>query len=373
MPNITIQWYAGRTDQQKREITAAITEAMVKIGKTTPDQVQIVFEARDHRRDHRGHGEDRQDDSGPGPDRVPGRREGELGRQRQASERLGAPTRPRRTTRRRGGRRNATSRHPASRRAGDVLVEREGPTVLLTFNRPDARNAMTFEMYEALHDTCANLDADPGVRVLVLKGAGDRAFASGTDIRQFLDFKTREDALGYEARLTRVLARLAGMSKPTIAMLQGDAIGGGLFIALACDLRLAAPHARFGVPVARTLGNFLAPLSLSLLVAALGPGRARELVLTARLLDAAEAKAIGLIDRIHPAPELESRVRELAASLAELAPLTLAATKEATRRMLAALMPHALDDLILSCYLSRDFHEGVRAFLERRKPDWQGR
>jgi len=256
---------------------------------------------------------------------------------------------------------------------GDVLVEREGPTVLLTFNRPDARNAMTFEMYEALHDTCANLDADPGVRVLVLKGAGDRAFASGTDIRQFLAFKTREDALGYEARLTRVLARLAGMSKPTIAMLQGDAIGGGLFIALACDLRLAAPHARFGVPVARTLGNFLAPLSLSLLVAALGPGRARELVLTARLLDAAEAKAVGLIDRIHPAPELESRVRELAASLAELAPLTLAATKEATRRMLAALTPHALDDLILSCYLSRDFHEGVRAFLERRKPDWQGR
>ncbi len=196
---------------------------------------------------------------------------------------------------------------------GDVLIEREGPTVLLTFNRPDARNAMTFEMYEALHDTCANLDADPGVRVLVLKGAGDRAFASGIDIRQFLDFKTREDALGYETRLTRVLARLAGMSKPTIAMLQGDAIGGGLFIALACDLRLAAPHARFGVPVARTLGNFLAPLSLSLLVAALGPGRARELVLTARLLDAAEAKAVGLIERIHPAPELESRVRELAA------------------------------------------------------------
>ena len=153
------------------------------------------------------------------------------------------------------------------------------------------------------------LDTDPGVRVLVLKGAGDRAFATGTDIRQFLEFRTAEDALGYEARLTRVLSRLAGMSKPTIAMLQGDAIGGGLFIALACDLRLAAPHARFGVPVARTLGNFLAPLSLSLLVAALGPGRARELVLTARLLDAAEAKAVGLLDRIHPAPELASRAR----------------------------------------------------------------
>jgi enoyl-CoA hydratase/carnithine racemase len=252
------------------------------------------------------------------------------------------------------------------------LVERDGPIARLTFNRPDARNAMTFEMYEALHDACATLDADPAVRALVLRGAGDRAFASGTDIRQFLDFKTREDALGYEARLTRVLSRLAGMSKPTVAVLQGDAIGGGLFIALACDLRLAAPHARFGVPVARTLGNFLAPVSLSLLVAALGPGRARELVLTARLLDAEEAKASGLIDRIHPAPELESRACELATSLAEMAPLTIA-TKEATRRMLALLTPRDLDDLIVSCYLSRDFHEGVRAFLEKRKPDWQGR
>ena len=253
------------------------------------------------------------------------------------------------------------------------FVERDGPTALLTFNRPDARNSMTFEMYEALHDACGTLDADPSVRAVILKGAGDKAFASGTDIRQFLDFKTREDALEYEARLTRVLGRLAGMSKPTIAMLQGDAIGGGLFIALACDLRLSAPHARFGVPVARTLGNFLAPVSLTLLVSVLGPNRAREIVLTARLVDAEEAKTIGLVDRIHSPAELERRTRELAARLAELAPLTLAATKEATRRMLAALAPKDLDDLIVSCYLSRDFHEGVRSFLEKRQPDWQGR
>jgi len=191
----------------------------------------------------------------------------------------------------------------------DLRVERDGPVALITFNRPDARNAMTFEMYEALHDACAELDADPRTRVVVLKGAGDRAFASGTDIRQFVDFKTAEDALGYEARLTRVLSKLAGMSKPTVAMLQGDAIGGGLFIALACDLRLAAPHARFGVPVARTLGNFLAPVSLALLVSALGPGRARALVLTARVLDAAEAQTAGIVDQIHPAPELERRAR----------------------------------------------------------------
>jgi len=102
----------------------------------------------------------------------------------------------------------------------DLRVEREGPIALLTFNRPEARNAMTFEMYEALHDACAELDADPRTRVLVLKGAGNRAFASGTDIRQFVDFKTAQDALGYEARLTRVLSKLAGMSKPTVAMLR---------------------------------------------------------------------------------------------------------------------------------------------------------
>src|SRR3989449_11670801 len=222
-----------------------------------------------------------------------------------------------------------------------LLLEQDGAVAVVTFNRPEARNAMTFEMYEALHDACERLDRDPGVRVVVLRGAGDRSFASGTDIRQFLTFNTREDALGYEARISRVLSRIAGMTKPTIAMAQGDAVGGGCFLALACDLRLAAPHARFGVPVARTLGNFLAPVSLSLLVATVGPVRARELVLTARLLDAAEAKTIGLVDQVHPAAELERRARELAASLAGLAPLTLAATKEATRPVIAALIPRA--------------------------------
>src|SRR5204862_110278 len=113
-------------------------------------------------------------------------------------------------------------------------LEQDGAVAVVTFNRPEARNAMTFEMYEALHDACERFDRDPGVRVVVLRGAGDRSFASGTDIRQFLTFKTREDALGYEARISRVLSRIAGMTKPTIAMVQGDAGGGGMFMALAC-------------------------------------------------------------------------------------------------------------------------------------------
>jgi len=255
----------------------------------------------------------------------------------------------------------------------DLLLERDGPVATVTLNRPEARNAMTFEMYDELHEACEHLDRDAGVRVVILRGAGDRAFASGTDIRQFLAFKTREDALGYEARLSRVLSRIAAMTKPTLAMVQGDAVGGGLFMALACDLRLAVPHARFGAPVARTLGNFLAPTSLALLVATVGPARARELILTARLVEAAEAKAIGLVDEVHPAAALAARTRELAGQLAEHAPLTLAATKEATRRLIAAQSPGSLEDLILSCYLSQDFQEGVRAFLEKRPARWQGR
>jgi enoyl-CoA hydratase/carnithine racemase len=255
----------------------------------------------------------------------------------------------------------------------DLLLEQDGRVAIVTFNRPEARNAMTWAMYEELFETCERLDADPGVRVLVLRGAGDKAFVSGTDIRQFLDFKTREDILGYQARTERVNGRIAAMSKPTIAMVQGDAVGGGLFMALACDLRLAAEHARFGAPVARTLGNFPEAGGFSRLVATIGPIRARELLLTARLLSANEAKSIGLADEVHPADALEARVRELAARLTELAPLTLSAAKEATRRVSAPVALREWEDLILACYQSEDFKEGVRAFLDKRKADWQGK
>jgi enoyl-CoA hydratase len=254
-----------------------------------------------------------------------------------------------------------------------LRVERDGRVVSLTFNRPEARNAMTFEMYERLHDLCEQVDQDPEARVLVLRGAGDKAFVSGTDIRQFLEFRTRDDALQYEGRITRVLGRLHRMTKPTVAMVQGDAVGGGMFMALACDLRLAAEHARFGAPVARTLGNCTAPLAFTLLSSTIGAVRARNLLLTARLMDAAEARAVGLVDEVHPAAALPARVQELARHLSELAPLTLAAVKEATRRVTAPAALRDAEDLILSCYLSQDFQEGVRAFLEKRKANWQGR
>jgi enoyl-CoA hydratase len=257
--------------------------------------------------------------------------------------------------------------------AGDLLVERQGRVTWITFNRPDARNAMTFDMYDDLHDMCDEIDRDSEARVVVLRGAGDKSFAAGTDIRQFLTFETREDALGYEARIGRVLRRFAAVTKPTIAMVQGDAVGGGLFLSLACDLRFAAEHARFGAPVARTLGNCTAPFSFTLVASTVGMVRAREILLRARLVAAAEAKAIGLVDEVYPLAELEVRVREQAVRLTEHAPLTMAAIKEATRRVRDRFALDGAEDIILSCYLSQDFKEGARAFLEKRKPNWQGR
>jgi enoyl-CoA hydratase/carnithine racemase len=255
----------------------------------------------------------------------------------------------------------------------ETLFEQDGPVAILTFNRPEARNAMTWGMYETLRETCERVDDDPSTRVLVLRGAGDRAFVSGTDIRQFLEFKTREDALGYEARLDRSIGRLAQMTKPVIALVNGDAIGGGLFMALACDVRIASERSRYGVPVARTLGNFPQPTNWTRLVAAIGMIRARNLVLTARLMKADEALATGLVDEVLPIDALEPRVRELAHQIAGLAPLTLSAMKEATRRMMRTYTIPDAEELMLSCYLSQDFQEGVRAFLDKRTPEWQGK
>jgi enoyl-CoA hydratase len=257
--------------------------------------------------------------------------------------------------------------------AGDLVFERQERVAWVTFNRPDARNAMTFDMYDDLHDLCDIIDADPEVRAVVLRGAGDKSFAAGTDIRQFLSFETRDDALGYEARIGRVLRRLAGLRKPTIAMVQGDAVGGGLFLCLACDLRFAAEHARFGAPVARTLGNCAAPFSFTLVASTVGMVRAREILLRARLVPAPEAQAIGMVDEVCAASDLEARVRAEALRLTEHAPLTMAAVKEAMRRMRDVFALDDAEDIILSCYLSEDFKEGARAFLEKRKPNWQGR
>ena len=242
-----------------------------------------------------------------------------------------------------------------------------------TFNRPQARNALTFGMYERLAAICAGIGADPSIRALVITGAGEKAFAAGTDIAQFREFKSPEDALGYEARIDRVLTAVEACRVPTIAAIAGACTGGGAAIACACDLRVAAEGARFGFPIARTLGNCLSLSNIARLAALIGPARVAEMIFTARLIEAPEAQAIGLVGEILPdAAALAQRADALARLVASHAPLTLRATKEALRRLREHGAAAQDQDLVLMCYMSQDFREGMDAFLGKRPPAWRG-
>jgi enoyl-CoA hydratase/carnithine racemase len=254
----------------------------------------------------------------------------------------------------------------------EVRTERRGSALWIRVDRPAARNAMTFAMYERLAAVCREADADASVKAVVLTGSGE-AFAAGTDIAQFVDFKDASQALEYERRMDAWLGAIEDVRVPTIAALRGPVVGGGLAIAAACDLRVAAPSARFGVPVARTLGNCFSAANLVRLAALVGLGRVKELVLTARLIDAQEARMIGLVSEVVAEENaLDARVSEIAEQLASFAPLTLRATKEMVRRIRARMMPDEASDLVALCYTSADFREGVAAFIERRKPVWKG-
>lgn len=249
----------------------------------------------------------------------------------------------------------------------------------IVLNRPQARNALTFAMYQGLITHCESIAGDASVKAMIITGTGDKAFAAGTDIAQFRDFKTAEDALGYERFMDRVLGSLERLRVPTIAAISGACTGGGAAIAAACDLRVATRDARFGFPIARTLGNCLSQGNLKRLSGLIGSARVKDILFTARLVGAEEALSIGLVGEVvADRTALTHRADALATLLAGHAPLTMQATKEGLRRLAeeeptADGAPHPGDDLILTCYMSADFREGMEAFLGKRAPNWTGR
>ena len=255
----------------------------------------------------------------------------------------------------------------------EIIVTRDGPVMTVLFNRPHRRNAMTWAMYDRLHAACDEVDDDDSIRVLVLRGAGGKSFVAGTDISQFTAFETKEDGLEYERQGDARSGRVDRVKKPVIACIEGFAVGGGFAMAAGCDIRIATPDSQFGLPIARTLGNCLSMANYARLVDLMGPSRAKEMIFTARLLSAEEAKSIGFVHEIVEPDKIEARVDELAHQIASHAPITLYVTKEMIRRIQEQRRPQGGEDLIELTYGSEDFREGVRAFLEKRKPVWKNR
>jgi len=261
----------------------------------------------------------------------------------------------------------------ATQTEDEIVVTRDGPVMTVLFNRPQRRNAMTWAMYERLGAACDEVDEDDSIRVLVLRGAGGKSFVAGTDISQFTAFETKEDGLEYERAGERRGGRVEKVKKPVLACIEGFAVGGGFAMAAACDIRICTPDSQFGLPIARTLGNCLNIGAYSRLLDLMGPSRAKEMIFMARLLPAEEAKAIGFVAEIVEPEKIEARVYEMAHTIASHAPLTIYATKEMIRRVQEQRRATGGEDIIELVYGSEDFREGVRAFLEKRKPNWKNR
>jgi enoyl-CoA hydratase/carnithine racemase len=255
---------------------------------------------------------------------------------------------------------------------GEVRLTRDGSVATLLFDRPQARNAMTWAMYEGLAAACTELRGDATVRAVVLRGAGGKAFVAGTDIAQFTKFTSPEDGVAYEEKMESYLGALEALPMPTLCVVEGWAIGGGLAIAACCDLRIATPGSKFGVPIARTLGNCLSVANYARIVAAVGYARAKRMLLLAENIAAGDALAAGFLTEIVEPDALDRRIGEICARLQGNAPVTMRVTKEALRRLSQAGLPDG-DDLVRACYGSEDFHAGVKAFVEKRAPQWRGK
>ena len=254
---------------------------------------------------------------------------------------------------------------------GVVHLEIQGKLATVTFDRPQERNAMTWAMYGQLGVFCEQLRQDTSVRAVLFRGAGGKAFVAGTDIAQFLEFKDGDAGVAYEKRIDLCIGMLEALPMPTVALVEGWAVGGGVAIATACDFRIATPESKFGVPIARTLGNCLSVSNLARLVGAFGAQRVRRVLLLADMITADEALASGYLHAVVAAGELQAQGVALAQKLAALAPVTQAVAKEALRRLEQHHLPDG-EDLIRRAYGSKDFREGVQAFTAKRPPVWTG-
>jgi enoyl-CoA hydratase/carnithine racemase len=257
-----------------------------------------------------------------------------------------------------------------------LIVEKQGPVGWLTFNNPARRNAVSIDMWEAIPKALERFEEDPQVRVIVLKGEGDKAFVSGADVSQYEKERSSAEGIRYYDEIAgRVVERLQSCDKVVIAMIRGYCLGAGVNIALCCDLRLAAQDARFGIPAAKLGLGYRAP-ALKNLIDTVGPAYAREVLLTGRQFSAEEAMTMGLVHRVVPVAELEALVLEYCTTISENAPLTIRASKRIIRELLKAspaFDAQACAALVKQCFDSQDYIEGRRAFMEKRKPVFQGK
>lgn len=256
-----------------------------------------------------------------------------------------------------------------------LILRREGSLAWIGFNRPESRNAMTWEMYDALESCCDQLAGDDGVHAVVLHGVGGEAFVAGTDITQFSHFTEPQDAIDYERRIERVVTGLETLNKPTIAMIEGVCVGGGAALAMACDFRYCTPSLKFGVPIARTLGNTLSITNVSRLIDMVGVARTKEVLMQAKLVTADEACQLGLVNHVYSSDTIVAKVTAIAEDFATRAPLTVQASKALVGRVQAQRRAslEAGDDWVTACYMSRDFKAAVNRFVHKTPFEWTGR
>lgn len=257
-------------------------------------------------------------------------------------------------------------------RIAEVRLELRNDVAYIIFDHVAARNAMTVGMYQSLKSICEDLAKNPKAKVAILRGAGGKSFVSGSDIAQFSGFTSGEDGISYEEGIDQYLAPLATLPIPTIAVIDGMAVGGGLAIASCCDFRISTPDARFGVPIAKTLGNCLSAGNVAWLVAHLGVNIVKRMLLLAELVTAPELLKQGYLLATYPAENLELEANQLAERLMKLAPITQKTTKLTLARLIKNNLPDC-SDLIRECYGSKDFKNGVSAFLDGKPSVWTGK